>query len=170
MFAFHCPFESASTLVLHFHSSHQEIRYRIVINEKYKKLADLHCSHRDFQVVDLVMVRLHVRSLRLYKVLNNIGPNVCVLDIPTTLEIDPIFFVEILVSYHSHSIPDPQPSTVTQTLVFQSTQPMPLLPSVIACREEIEVMLEDQLIYTRWEVIRDSLSSGKAGQRLTIFV
>jgi hypothetical protein len=95
------------------------------------------------------MVRLHVRSSAFYKVLNNIGPNICVLDISTTLEISPIFLVEILVPYHSHSITDPHPFEVTQTLVLQSPQPMPLLSSVIACKEEIEVMLEDQLISTR---------------------
>lgn len=89
MFAFHCPFRSSSALALHFHSSHQEIRYRIIMsNERSKRSADLHCSHRDFQVGDLVIVQLHVRSLGLYKVLN-IGPNICVLDIPATLEIKP---------------------------------------------------------------------------------
>lgn len=76
MFAFPCPFES--TLALHFHSLHQEIKHRIVMsNERYKLSADLHCSHRDFQVGDLVMVRLHVRSSELYKVLNNIELNIC---------------------------------------------------------------------------------------------
>lgn len=51
MFAFHCPFEyaSVSALALHFHSSHQEIRYKIVMsNEGYKQSANLHCSHCDF--------------------------------------------------------------------------------------------------------------------------
>lgn len=121
MLAFCCPFEYRSALALHFHSLHQEIKRRIAMsNERYKQSTDLHYSHSEFQVGDLVMIRLHVKSSRLYKVLNKIGYNTYVLDISTTLEINPTFQVETLVPYHSHFIPNPQPSTVTQTLVLQS--------------------------------------------------
>lgn len=152
MLVFHCPFEFASALPLHFHSLHQEIKRRIAMsNERYKWSTNLQCSHRDFQVGDLVMVRLHVRSSRFYKVLNKIGPNTYVLDIPTTLEIRPTFHVETIVPYHSHFILDPQPSTVIQTLVLQPSHPMPLLPSGTTCREEIETILEDRIISTQRE-------------------
>lgn len=136
MFVFHCPFVS------HFHALHQEIRCRIAMsNEGYKRSADLYCSHRDFQVSDLVMVWLHVRSLGPYKVLNNIGPNIDVLDIPTNLEISPTFYVKTLVPYYSHSIPDPEPSVVTQTFVLQFPQPMLHLPLVTTCRRRLRLHL-----------------------------
>lgn len=149
MFAFHYPFENASILALHFHSLHQGIRCKIAMsNERSKQSADLHHSHHEFQVGDLVMIQLHVSSGH-YKVLNKIRPNAYVLDIPTNLGTNPTFHVETLLPYHSNSIPDPQPSANTQTLVFQPPQPMPLFPSITTCREEIEVTINDQIISTQ---------------------
>lgn len=146
MFAFHCPFGFAFALALHFHSLHQEIMRKIAMsNEKSKQSANLHCSHRDFQVDDLLMIRLHVRSLEPSKVLNNIRPNACVLDISINLEIRTTFHVETLVPYHSYSIPNRESFAVTQTLIFWSPQPMPFLPSVTNCKEEIEIIVEDQI-------------------------
>lgn len=88
-------------------------------NEKYKQFVDLHRTHREFQVDDLVMVRfipeqyppgiawkLHARSSKPYKVLNKIGPNVYVLDISINLGISSTFNEEDLVPYHGHSTPD----------------------------------------------------------------
>ena len=46
---------------MHSHQIYQGIRHRIAMsNEKYKQLADLHRSHRKFQVDDLVMVLFHL--------------------------------------------------------------------------------------------------------------
>lgn len=54
----HRPFESASAFASHIHALHQEIRRRIAIsNERYKQSVNLDCSHREFQVGDLVLVR-----------------------------------------------------------------------------------------------------------------
>lgn len=44
-----CSFESVFAFASHLHASHQKIKCRIAMsNEKYKQLADLHCSDRKF--------------------------------------------------------------------------------------------------------------------------
>lgn len=88
--------------------------------------------------------KLHARSSGPYKVQNKIGPNAYVLDIPNDLGINFTFKVEDLVPYHGHSIPDLEPFSPL------TSQPMPPLPLVIAHKEEIKAIWEDQIISTRW--------------------
>jgi hypothetical protein len=111
---------------------------------------DPHRRHVEFQVGDLVMVwirlerfphgtvhKLHHRSAGPCKILSRLGPNAFHIELPPTLHISPIFNVEDLTLYTGH--------------YEDNTLPDPILsvPKFVNPRDEIEVILDDQIVSTR---------------------
>lgn len=96
-----------------------------------------------------VVQKLYARSSGPYKILNKVGPNAYILDIPINLGINFTFNLNDFVSYHGHSILVFKPYADTHASDHQSSQPIPPLPPVPEQREEIEAILPYQIISTR---------------------
>jgi hypothetical protein len=93
---------------------HIEITKQIqASNAQYKLQADLHRRHNEFNVGNYVMVRirperfpsganrkLHARSAGPFKVVQRVGPNAYVLDLPHDFGISSTFNIEDLIAYH----------------------------------------------------------------------
>ena len=132
-------------------------------NTQYKLQADLHRRHNEFNVGDYVMIRirperfssganrkLHARSAGPFKVLQRVGPNAYVLDLPHDFGISSIFNIEDLVAYHkSFSIPnDPfeiplnslpnDPIEISIPFTLTSTQ-----------KDNIDAILNEQVVFNR---------------------
>ena len=105
--------ESAETFARRIQNLHVEITKQIqVSNAQYKLQADLHRRHNEFNMEDYVMIqirskrfpsetnrKLHAHSVRPFKVLQRVGPNAYVLDLPLDLGISSTFNIKDLVAY-----------------------------------------------------------------------
>jgi hypothetical protein len=144
--------EAAEEISQHIQQLRNEVRRKLTLNaNSYKAAVDPHRRHVEFQVGDLVMVqicpehfprgvvhKLHHRSVGPCKVLSRLGPNAYHVELPPTLHIIPIFNVEDLTFYMWH--------------YEGNTLPNPVLsvPKSMKPRDEIEDILDDQIVPTRW--------------------
>jgi hypothetical protein len=106
--------KSAESFVRRIQDLHIKITKQIqASNAQYKLQADLHRRHNEFNVGDYVMIRirperfpsgtnrkLHARSTGSFKVLQRVGPNAYVLDLPHDFGISSTFNIEDLVANH----------------------------------------------------------------------
>lgn len=96
-----------------------------------------------------VTKKLHACSSGPYEILNRVGPNAYVLNLPSDLGISSTFNVEDLVHFHGSSSPFVNPFSNPQTPVPQFPQPIPPPPPLAHRREVIEDILDEQTISTR---------------------
>jgi hypothetical protein len=143
--------EGAEDFVKHLQNIHEEVRKRLTINfEKYKLQADKHRRKLEFKPGDVVLIRirperfpkgvfqkLHQRRVGPFKILQQLGQNAYLLELPPNLHISPIFNVEDLTAYEGH-LDDTVPKSPT---IHLSAYTKP--------KEEIEEILDDQLVSTR---------------------
>jgi len=119
--------EAAIDFLTHLQDIHMEVRRKLTLSaESYKKNADIHRHHVEFQEGDLVMIRirpegfvkgtyhkLHHRSAGPFKILKRLGSNAYHIELPSPLQLSPIFNVEDLTKYVGHhdgpSEPIPSP-------------------------------------------------------------
>lgn len=146
-----CICEGAEDFVKHMQEVHVEVRKRLAISSnKYKQYADLHKRFVEFQPGDLVLIRLrperfpkgvfqklHHRRAGPFKILQKLGLNAYHLELPSNLQISPVFNIEDLTAYNGH-MEDP---------VLNS--PPINIPDYVKPKEEIEAILDDQLVSTR---------------------
>jgi hypothetical protein len=142
---------SAEDFMTHLHSIHAEVRRQIALhNDSYKLRVDSHKRHVEFQPGDLVLIhlrperfpkgsvhKLHPRRAGPFKIVKRLGPNAYLLELPANISYSPIFNVEDLTPYPGHVAESP-PAPPT----FPS-------PATTKRRDEIEVILDDQLVSTR---------------------
>jgi hypothetical protein len=143
--------EGAEDFVKHLQNIHEEVRKRLTINtEKYKLQADKHRRKLEFKPGDVVLIRirperfpkgvfqkLHQYRAGPFKILQQLGQNAYLLELPPDLHISPIFNVEDLTAYEGH-LDDTVPKSPTIHL-----------PAYTKPKEEIEEILDDQLVSTR---------------------
>jgi len=145
--------EAATDFLTHLQDIHMEVRRKLTLSaESYKRAADIHKHHVEFQEGDLVMIRirperfakgtyhkLHHRSAGPFKILKRLGSNAYHIELPSPLQLSPIFNVEDLTKYvgHHDGPSEPIPS------------PPVRLPSYVKPRDEVEAILEDQIVSTR---------------------
>ena len=100
----------AENFAKHIHDLHAEIRRKISLsNEEYKPVVDVHCSSKEFNVGEYVMVRirperipktlskkLYVRAMGPYSIIHKLRSNAYLLDLPNYMDISPVFNVEEL--------------------------------------------------------------------------
>ena len=115
----HRPSESATEFAHHIHELHTEINRRInKSNAEYKKVADVHRVSKEFSVGDFVMVRvrperfskgvakkLQARSIGPFKILQRVGTNAYVLELPPEMGISSTFNVQDLLPYREPEVP-----------------------------------------------------------------
>jgi hypothetical protein len=147
--------QGADEFAQHIQSLHAEVRRRLTLSaEKYKTHADLHRRDVSFNVGDAVLVRLrperfprgsfhklHHRRAGPFKILKRLGANAYHLDLPDNLAISPIFNVEDLTAC-------PVTSDEAFPLAGHALPPA-ILPALAPPREQIDVILDDQLVSMR---------------------
>ena len=141
---------------------HIEITKQIqASNAQYKLQADLHRRHNEFNVGDYIMIqirperfpsganqKLHARSARPFKVLQQVGPNAYVHDLPHDFGISSTFNIEDLVAYHK---PLPIPNDPFETPL----NPPPNDPNetsipftlTSAQKNNIDAILDEQVVF-----------------------
>ena len=154
--------ESAESFAQHVRSLHQDIIKQIDLNnEIYKKWADSHRRHQEFQEGDYVMIRLraerfppgtvkklHARGAGPFKILKRVGPNAYVVDLPSDYGISSTFNVSDLLSYKE---PTAIPSNPFEPSPPLEIDPTPECPPALkfARHEQIEKILDEQVTSTR---------------------
>ena len=156
--------ESAESFGRRIQDLHIEITKQIQeSNAQYKLQVDLHRRHNEFNVGDYVMIqirpeqfssgtnqKLHACSARPFKVLQRVGPNAYVLDLPHDFGISSTFNIEDLVAYHKplpipndpfelplNSPPDDRIET-SISFTFTSVQ-----------KDNINAILDEQVVFNR---------------------
>ena len=85
----------------HIHDLHAEIRRKVSLsNEEYKLVVDVHHRYKEFNVGDIVMVRirperisktfskkLYARAMGSYSIIRKLGSNAYLLDLPNDMDI-----------------------------------------------------------------------------------
>jgi len=165
--------ESAESFARRIQDLHIEITKQIqTSNAQYKLQADLHRQHNEFNVGDYVMIRirperfssganrkLHACSAGPFKVLQRVGPNAYVLDLPYNFGISSTFNIEDLVAYHK---PLPIPDDPFE-IPFNSSSDDPIETSIAftltSAQDNIDVILDEQVVFTRngevqWFLVR----------------
>ena len=156
--------ESAESFTRRIQDLHIEITKQIqASNAQYKLQADLHRRHNEFNVGDYVMIRirperfpsganrkLHARSAGPFKVLQRVGPNAYVLDLPHDFGISSTFNIEDLVAYHK---PLPIPDDPFE-LPLNSPPNEPIETSIpftltSAQKDNIDAILDEQVVFNR---------------------
>lgn len=109
----------AKDMADHIKALHEQVRRRIVEkNQKYKEVADKHRRHVEFCEGDLVWInlskerfprgkygKLHDRGGGPYKILQRVGTNAYVLELPDDIGVPPTFNVADLQFYHGENEP-----------------------------------------------------------------
>jgi hypothetical protein len=143
--------EAALDFSRHIQQLHDEVRRKLTLSaQSYKTATDPHRRLIEFQVGDLVMIRirpewyprgvvqkLHHRSASPFAILKRLGPNAYHVDLPAHLPFSPIFNVEDLTTYVGHFEE------------LASTSPSLRVPDYVKPQDEIEDILEDQIVSTR---------------------
>jgi len=156
--------ESAKSFARRIQDLHIEITKQIqASNVQYKLQAYLHRRHNEFNVGDYVMIwirpnrfssganrKLHARSAGPFKVLQRVGPNAYVLDLPHDFGISSIFNIEDLVAYHK-SLPIPNdpfeiPLNSPPDDPIETSIPFTLTS---AQKDNIDVILNEQIVFNR---------------------
>jgi len=156
--------ESAKSFAHRIQDLHIEITKQIqASNAQYKLQADLHRRHNEFNMGDYVMIqirpewfpsgasrKLHARSAGPFKVLQRVGPNAYVLDLPHDFGISSTFNIEDLVAYHKPlPIPDdpfeiplnsPSDDPIETSIPFTLTS---------AQKDNIDAILDEQVVFNR---------------------
>ncbi|PRQ29559.1 putative nucleotidyltransferase, Ribonuclease H [Rosa chinensis] len=153
----HRPSQSANEFASHIHELHAKINRRINrSNEQYKKAADVHRAFKEFSAGDFVMVRvrperfskgkakkLQARSIGPFKVLQKVGTNAYVLELPPEMGISSTFNVEDLLPYR-----EPMVSMLPFSSEFSPITP-PLPRSKVPKRDVEENIVDEQVVSTR---------------------
>jgi len=165
LMSFHARvYESAESFARRIQDLHIEITKQIqASNAQYKLQADLHRRHNEFNAGDYVMIRirperfpsgpnrkLHARSAKPFKVLQRVGPDAYVLDLPHDFGISSTFNIEDLVAYHKPlSIPDDPfeiPLNSPSDDPNETSIPFTLTS---AQKDNIDAILDEQVVFNR---------------------
>ena len=153
--------EPAEHFAQHVRNLHKKIIQKIKIsNDAYKKQADSRKRLKEFSVGDFVMIKLrperfppgaikklHSRSTGPYKIIEKIGPNAYVLELPPDLGISSTFNVCDLTEYRE---PAAIPSEAFGLDPLFEREPTLEYPQKWPeRREKIERILDDQAVSTR---------------------
>lgn len=93
--------------------------------------------------------KLHSRNTAPFKVLKHLGPKAYFLVLPPEIQINPIFYIEDLSTYHGHQ-KEPE-----------AEKPVVKIATGLKPREEIEDILTDQIVFTRRGGFKKFLSIGR---------
>ncbi|KAK0592515.1 hypothetical protein LWI29_020549 [Acer saccharum] len=146
------PSEAGLDFAAHMASVHEEVRRKIALQtESYARHANLKKRDQQFDIGDLVMIRLrserfppgsysklHARRAGPFQVLKKLGPNAYVIDLPSNYTINPIFNVEDLTEFQGSNVPsDSMPEATIR------------LPSIPIRQDNIAAILDHQFVSTR---------------------
>ena len=152
------PGEAALDFSSYMKNIHEEVKRRLSLStEAYSTAANTRRKDRQFQVGDMVLIRLkperfplgsfnklHARRARPFKVVKKLGPNAYVIELPGDYGISHIFNIEDLTQFHGPEGPLPATSDLTtqQDAVIR-------VPKNTAPRDEIASILDHQFVTTR---------------------
>ncbi|RVX03528.1 Transposon Ty3-G Gag-Pol polyprotein [Vitis vinifera] len=152
------PGEAALDFSSYMKNIHEEVKRRLSLStEAYSTAANTRRKDRQFQVGDMVLIRLkperfppgsfnklHARRARPFKVVKKLGPNAYVIELPADYGISHIFNIEDLTQFHGPEEPVPATSDLTtqQDAVIR-------VPKNTAPRDEIASILDHQFVTTR---------------------
>ena len=153
--------ESAESFAQHIKNLHQEITQRIkTSNDIYKERADSRRRFKEFSIGDHVMIKLrperlpsgtvkklHSRSAGPFKIIERIGPNAYVVELPPDLGISSTFNISDLIEYREPTVIPSEAFGLDPLIEREPIQKHPL--NWPERREKIERILDDQVISTR---------------------
>ncbi|KAF2304621.1 hypothetical protein GH714_035811 [Hevea brasiliensis] len=134
-----CVSQPTESFAQHIHELHDEIRRKIALsNENYKHAANVHRRNKEFNVCDNAMVcicpkrfpknslkKLHARAIGPFFILQKIGYNAYLLDLPKNMNISPVFNVEDLSPYRGTFVPPILPSSVSTSQLVTKSPSLP---------------------------------------------
>jgi len=156
--------ESAESFARRIQDLHIEITKQIeTSNAQYKLQADLRRRHNEFNVGDYILIRirperfpsganrkLHAHSAGPFKVLQRVGPNAYVLDLPYDFGISSTFNIEDLIAYHKPLLIPDDPFEIP--LNSPSDDPIEIfIPFTLtsAQKDNIDAILDEQVVFNK---------------------
>lgn len=152
------PAASAQAFANHIRDLHNEIKRKISLsNDQYKLSADPHQRHKEFNVGDFVIVRLAperfpkhaakklcTKSLGPFPIIKQLGTNAYLLELPTHLNISPVFNIADLYPYRGTFEP---PVLSPNFSTGQSLRPPPRASiTTFSLQDVIDEVLDDQFV------------------------
>jgi len=156
--------ESAESFARRIQDLHIEITKQIeTSNAQYKLQADLRRRHNEFNVGDYILIRirperfpsganrkLHAHSAGPFKVLQRVGPNAYVLDLPYDFGISSTFNIEDLIAYHKPLLIPDDPFEIP--LNSLSDDPIEIfIPFTLtsAQKDNSDAILDEQVVFNK---------------------
>ncbi|KAG7952365.1 hypothetical protein I3843_12G054600 [Carya illinoinensis] len=152
------PSEAALDFSSYMKDIHGEVKRLLTLStEAYSNAANTRRKDRQFQVGDMVLIRLkperfppgsfnklHARCAGPFKVVKKLGPNAYVIESPANYGISPIFNIEDLTQFHGseETLPLASDLNTQQDAVIR-------VPKNTAPRDEIASILNHQFVTTR---------------------